>query len=87
MEGVTNWMVKDPTIMMPRCKLEQQSREHPTSLIAVTSACAVGSVFFKTMLWQLAITSSLWTTTAPNGPPSPQSTPRYASSTAFDKNL
>jgi hypothetical protein len=58
-----------------------------TSLIAVTSACAVGSVCFRTMLWQLTTTSSLWTTTAPNGPPSPHSTPRYASSTAFVKNL
>uniref|UniRef100_A0A0A9DK99 CDA1-En n=1 Tax=Arundo donax TaxID=35708 RepID=A0A0A9DK99_ARUDO len=39
------------------------------------------------MLWQLTTTSSLRTTTAPKGPPSPHSTPRYASSTAFVKNL
>ena len=57
-----------------------------TSLIAVTSAWAVGSVFFKTMLWQLTTTSSLRTTTAPKGPPSPHSTPLYASSTAFVMN-
>lgn len=44
-------------------------------------------MFFKTMLWQLATTSSLHTTTAPKGPPSPHSTPLYASSTAFIKNL
>lgn len=58
-----------------------------TSLIAVTSACAVGSVFLKTMLWQLTTISSLWTTTAPNGPPSPHLTALYASSTALVKNL
>lgn len=58
-----------------------------TSLIAVTSAWAVGSECFSTMLWQLTTTSSLQTTTAPNGPPSPHSIPWYASPTAFDKNL
>lgn len=73
----------------------QEEQEHEeetnffnlTSRIAVTSACAVGSVFFNTMLWQLTTTSSLRTTTAPNGPPSPYSTPLYASSTALVKNL
>ena len=58
-----------------------------TSLIAVTSAWAVGSVFLKTKLWQLTTTSSLRTTTAPNGPPSLHSTPLYASSIACVKNL
>jgi len=39
------------------------------------------------MLWQLATTSSLQTIMAPKGPPSSQSTPLYASSTASLKNL
>lgn len=46
-----------------------------TSLIAVTSAFAVGSPFLTTVLWQLMTASSLRTTAAPKGPPSARSTP------------
>src|ERR1700678_2644607 len=51
--------------------------------MATTSACAVGSFVEVTRLTPVATTWPLRTTTAPNGPPTPEVTFCVASSIAF----